>query len=69
LQSTTGCGAATVSSNEYFSSPQYNSLLSSTQDFYNNLSPTFNGTFNQSQTSYKNAYTSMLHHKKAYDLH
>jgi len=59
LQSTTGCGAALVSSNEYFSSPQYNNLLSSTQDFYNSLVPTWNGTFNQSQSSYKNAYVSM----------
>ena len=61
LQGSTGCGAATSSSNEYFSSTQYTSLLSSTQDFYNSVSPVINGTFNASSTSYKNAYTSKRH--------
>lgn len=57
LQAATGCGAATVSSNEYFSSDQYTSLLNSTQDFYTMLTPVINGSFNTSQISYKNAYT------------
>jgi len=57
LQSASGCGAATTSSNEYFSSTPYMDLLSSTQDFYNGLSPVINGTFSSSQTSFKNAYT------------
>lgn len=59
LQSATGCGQATVSSNEYFSSKEYNDLLDSTKDFYTNLSPVVDGVFNESQLSFKNAYTSM----------
>lgn len=59
LQSATGCGQATVSSNQYFSSKQYNDLLESTRDFYTNLSPVVDGVFNQSELSFKNAYTSM----------
>lgn len=57
LQSASGCGAATVSSNEYFSSTQYMQLLNSTQSFYTDLLPVINGTFNQSQASFQNAYT------------
>lgn len=60
LQAASGCQAATVSSNNYFLSQQYNELLASTHDFYNNLEPVINGTFNASQTSFKNAYTSMF---------
>lgn len=58
LQAASGCAAATSSSNEYFSSTQYTELLSSTQPFYDNLSGVINATFNASQTSFKNAYTS-----------
>ena len=58
LQSTTGCGAATVSSNEYYTTPEYTSLLNSTQGFYNSISPVVASTFNTSSNSYKNAYTS-----------
>lgn len=58
LQSSSGCAAATTSSNEYFSTPEYNDLLKSTQDFYNQLTPVINGTFSSSQISFKNAYTS-----------
>ncbi|KAG9643849.1 phosphoglycerate mutase-like protein, partial [Aureobasidium melanogenum] len=57
LQAASGCANAVSSSNEYFSSPQYTSLLASTQDFYNNLTPVINGTFSSDQISYKNAYT------------
>lgn len=57
LQSTTGCGEATISSNEYYTTSQYSSLLSSTQDFYDNISPVVNTTFNSSSNSYKNAFT------------
>jgi hypothetical protein len=59
LQSATGCGKATVSSNQYFSSKEYKDLLESTRGFYNDLSPVLNGTFNESEISFKNAYTSM----------
>lgn len=60
LQSASGCAAATISSNNYFSSEQYMDLLDSTQDFYQNLYPVINGTFSESQNSFKNAYTSEL---------
>lgn len=58
LQAATGCGAATASSNEYFYSTEYEDLLASTQDFYTDLWPVVNQTFNQSYMSYKNAYLS-----------
>lgn len=60
LQSAQGCSAATASSNNYFLSKEYQDLLASTQDFYNRLTPVINGSFNASQTSFKNAYTSEL---------
>jgi hypothetical protein len=58
LQSASGCASAVSSSNEYFSSNQYTTLLDSTRDFYSSLAPVINGTFSASQMSYKNAYTS-----------
>lgn len=57
LQATTGCGAATVSSNEYYTSSSYMNLLNSTQSFYTGLSPVYNATITTSMNSYKNAYT------------
>jgi len=57
LQSATGCGQATVSSNAYFSSKAYNDLLASTGDFYSDLAPVVSGSFNESQINFKNAYT------------
>ena len=59
LQGSSNCANAILSSNNYFSSAEYLALKSSTQDFYNGLTPMVNGTFNSSQTSFKNAYTSM----------
>lgn len=58
LQSATGCAQATISSNNYFLSEEYNDLLSSTQDFYDQFTSVINGSFNDSQISFKNAYTS-----------
>lgn len=58
LQAASGCAAATISSNNYFSSEQYVNLLDSTRDFYQNIYPVINGTFNETQNSFKNAYTS-----------
>ena len=58
LQGSTGCGAATVSSNNYFLSEQYLSLANSTHAFYQNILPVINGTFNSSTDTFKNAYTS-----------
>jgi hypothetical protein len=59
LQSAQGCGQATVSSNQYFSSKEYNDLLESTREFYSDLSPVVSGSFDESEISFKNAYTSM----------
>lgn len=59
LQSATGCNQAVVSSNQYFSSKEYNDLLESTKEFYQSLLPVVEGTFNLSSLSYENAYTSM----------
>ena len=58
LQGASNCANAIASSNEYFTSQDYNDLLSSTADFYRSLTPMINGTFSDSQISYKNAYTS-----------
>lgn len=58
LQSSSGCGNAIVSSNDYFLSPDYLTTLNSTMGFYQGLLPVINGTFGPSQASFKNAYTS-----------
>lgn len=57
LQGVTGCQNAAISSNNYFSSPPYQSLLSSTKSLYQSLSPMINATFSSSDMSFKNAYT------------
>ncbi|KAJ5795334.1 Histidine phosphatase superfamily clade-2 [Penicillium paradoxum] len=56
LQGASGCQKATVSSNNYLSSDMYTSLLSSTKDFYQSLSPMLEGAFPSSDMSFKNAY-------------
>jgi hypothetical protein len=58
LQGSSNCANALKSSNNYFASDEFNSLLQSTQGFYNGLAPMINGTFTLAQTSFKNAYTS-----------
>ncbi len=58
LQSAQGCARATISSNNYFNSEQYQKLLSSTQGFYQHLDPVVNGVFDSAETNFKNAYTS-----------
>ncbi|KIW09190.1 uncharacterized protein PV09_00120 [Verruconis gallopava] len=57
LQDATGCGNAVKSSNNYFLSAQYQSLLSSTSDFYKRLTPVINSTFSAANINFKNAYT------------
>ncbi|KAJ5500859.1 hypothetical protein N7463_008109 [Penicillium fimorum] len=57
LQGSSGCQRATVSSDNYFSSDMYTSLLSSTKEFYQSLSPMLEGAFASSDISFKNAYT------------
>jgi hypothetical protein len=58
LQGTTGCGNAIVSSNNYFTSVEYLDTQASTADFYKSLMPVINGTFSESQASFKNGFTS-----------
>ncbi|KAF2094010.1 phosphoglycerate mutase-like protein [Rhizodiscina lignyota] len=57
LQDASSCANAETSSNNYFNSAQYQSLLKSTQSFYDRLDPVVNGSFSAAQTSFKNAYT------------
>jgi hypothetical protein len=57
LQDSSGCYNAKTSSNSYFTSESYNSLLSSTQGFYSSLVPVVNGTFDETDVTFKNAYT------------
>lgn len=56
LQGNSGCAKAVVSSNEYFSSPEYLHLLEQTRDFYQSLLPVYNTTFDSSEATFKNAY-------------
>ncbi|MCJ1336507.1 hypothetical protein MMC09_001783 [Bachmanniomyces sp. S44760] len=57
LQGSSNCAKALVSSNAYFTSPEYEFLLNNTSDFYKSLSPMINATFTSAQTSFMNAYT------------
>ncbi|PWY88055.1 phosphoglycerate mutase-like protein [Aspergillus sclerotioniger CBS 115572] len=57
LQSATNCQNAEISSNNYYTSSLYNSLLSSTKDFYQSFSSMLNSSFSESAMNFKNAYT------------
>ncbi|KIM76836.1 hypothetical protein PILCRDRAFT_37400, partial [Piloderma croceum F 1598] len=57
LQGSTGCANAEASSNQYYTTEEYTTLLASTSDFYKNLYPVVNGTFSAAQTTFQNAYT------------
>ncbi|TGO31137.1 hypothetical protein BPAE_0001g00310 [Botrytis paeoniae] len=57
LQGSSGCGNAVTSSNNYFYSEEYATLLNSTKSFYQSLLPVINTTFNSSTDTFKNAYT------------
>lgn len=57
LQGSSGCNRAVVSSNDFYVSDLYASLLKSTKGFYESLTPMLNGTFTREQMSFKNAYT------------
>ena len=59
LQDASGCANAQISSNNYFSSAEYQKLLNSTKDFYSRIAPVVNLTFPASYVTYKNAYSSM----------
>ncbi|KAL2220458.1 histidine phosphatase superfamily [Thermoascus aurantiacus ATCC 26904] len=56
LQGASNCPKAEISSNDYFSSAEYNRLLASTRDFYRSLSPMLNRTFSAADMSFRNAY-------------
>jgi Histidine phosphatase superfamily (branch 2) len=58
LQDASGCKGAVLSSNNYFLSTDYQSHVSATQQFYQNLEPVINGTFSSAQATFKNAFTS-----------
>jgi hypothetical protein len=58
LQGNSGCANAIVSSNDYFFSQDYLSLLASTGPFYQSILPVINNTFTSSTDTYKNAYAS-----------
>lgn len=57
LESTTSCYLATLSSNEYYYSAQYQNLLSSTRQLYQSVAPLVDGVFSSNELNYKNAYT------------
>ena len=60
LQGASNCANAEVSSNNYFTSSEYMALQNSTQAFYTSILPTINTTFNASQASFQNAYSSKI---------
>jgi hypothetical protein len=58
LQDASGCGNAIISSNNFFSSPDFKTLNTSTLDFYQRLDPVTTPTFASSYMNFKNAYSS-----------
>lgn len=57
LQGSSGCGNAIISSNNYFISDEYKTMLNKTDGFYKSLLPVVNTTFTAAQDNFKNAYT------------
>ena len=58
LQGSSNCAKALISSNNFYTSSDYMTLLHNTTDFYNSLSPMVNNTFGPNDISFKNAYVS-----------
>jgi hypothetical protein len=56
LQGSTGCLNAEISSNDYYSSSEYNQTYSTTKDFYSGIYPMVQRTYTRSSTNYKIAY-------------
>ncbi|RFU36115.1 4-nitrophenylphosphatase/Acid phosphatase, partial [Scytalidium lignicola] len=56
LQGSSGCGNAIISSNNYFISDEYTTMLNKTNDFYHNILPVVNTTFSATADTFKNAY-------------
>ena len=59
LQGSSNCAKAIVSSNNYFTSPEYMDIQKKTTEFYTSLEPVINSTFTPDQTTFQNAYSSM----------
>jgi hypothetical protein len=59
LQDASSCANAKISSNNYFSSTQYQDTLKATGDFYKSLVPVVNATLAADQVTFKNAYVGM----------
>lgn len=57
LQSTHGCKKAKISGNSFYSSPLYHDLLDSTKAFYQSHSDILNSTFDESDMTFRHAYT------------
>ncbi|KAL6234898.1 hypothetical protein BDW75DRAFT_211194 [Aspergillus navahoensis] len=57
LQGTTDCNKAKVSSDSYYESTLYKTLLDETRDFYKSLSPLINTSFSDDEMSFRNAYS------------
>ncbi|KAL4995439.1 histidine phosphatase superfamily [Aspergillus recurvatus] len=57
LQGTTDCNKAKVSSDSYYESELYKTLLDETRDFYKSLSPLINTSFSDDEMSFRNAYS------------
>ena len=52
------CANAIISSDAYYSSPEYMIMLNSTMDFYKNLAAAVDGTFSPDELSFENAFLS-----------
>ncbi|KAL3423872.1 hypothetical protein PVAG01_05619 [Phlyctema vagabunda] len=57
LQGSSGCNNAVISSNNYFYSEDYMTMLNKTADFYKSILPVINTTFTSSTDTFKNAYS------------
>lgn len=60
LQGSSGCANAVTSSNDYLKSDEYLAYLNKTGTFYQDLLPVYNSTFDSSEATFKNAYTSQF---------
>ena len=59
LQGSSGCDKGVASSNEYFTTSEYHSVLDDTKSFYQSLLPVINTTYGAAAANFKNGYTSM----------
>lgn len=57
LQGTSDCAKAEISSNQYFTSDEYNRMYDETRDFYQSLLPVISGMFSEEDATFENAYT------------